>query len=123
MEIIADRWIKSGLIWLLLAMCYGMYLGVKAQFALKSSHAHAALLGGVWSILFAWLYSRQMSDAHSKAAVIKWALFNLGVIVQVFALYMVVTAGGIWGMLIGIAGVIIIISTLWIVHDLWPRNR
>lgn len=120
MEIVVDRWIRSGLVWVLLTMCYGMYVGLSGDFALKSSHAHAGILGGLWSLAFAFLFSRRATPP--RFAFIQWLLFNIGVAGQVFALYMVVTEGGIWGMLIGVAGIVIIASTLWIAASVWPRG-
>ncbi|GEM_PF-3697666 len=119
MENVVDRWIRSGLVWVLLTMFYGMYVGISGEFALKSSHAHAGILGGLWSLAFAFLFSRKTTPPRFAFA--QWLLFNIGVAVHVFALYMVVTRGGIWGMLIGVAGLLIIVSTLWIAASVWPR--
>lgn len=122
MQSISNRWIKSGLVWLLITMGYGMYAGITQQFHLSSSHAHAGLLGGVWAILFAWLYSRQPEEARARFAGIQWALFNLGVLAQVLALYMVMNFGGMWGMAIGVSGLLILGSTIWIITSVWPRS-
>jgi hypothetical protein len=116
------RWARSGLVWLLLTMTFGLYLGITGQYGRTSAHAHAGLLGGLWSIAFATLYARATAAGYdgSRIPATQWALFNLGVALHVVALWMVLTQGGAWGMVVGLAGILLLATTLWIVATLWP---
>jgi len=113
-------WAKSGLVWLLFTMILGMYLGMTQQFGVSSPHAHAGLLGGLWGIGFSYLYSRAPGDRNFRFAVWQWILFNLGVICHAFALWMVLMADPVWGMLIAVGGAVITLTTIWITISLWP---
>jgi hypothetical protein len=121
---VTDRallWARSGLVWLLLTVSLGLYLGVTGQFGASSFHAHAGLLGGVWAVAFAWLFERRGGPLTGGARV-QWALYNGGVATMVVAMFMVQRVGGIWGLVIGIGGLIVIASAIWVVTSVWPRK-
>ena len=113
-------WARSGLVWLLIAMAAGMHIGIAGEFGAASHHAHAALLGGVWGIAFAWLFERK-SAPLTTVAWIQWALYNLGVVTMAVAMFLVVRQSQAWGAVIGLGGLIVIGSTIWIVISSWPR--
>lgn len=123
MDTVSERWIKSGLCWVVFTMSYGMYAGISEQFALASSHAHGGILGGLWAIAFAWLYHRKGGDTASGHALYQWLLYNLGVVGMVVALNRLNSGHPEFAPLIGGAGLVVLATTAWIVLDLWPRKR
>ena len=116
-----NLWISSGLVWVVLTMCYGMYLGMTQQFHLSSSHAHPGLLGGLWAIAFAFLYSRAGGRAEGIIPIVQWLMYNAGVAWMATMLYLVNTGKPV-GPLIAIGGALITVSTLWIAIRVWPRG-
>lgn len=117
---IVSLWAKSGLLWLLFTMLFGVYLGATHQFGISSPHAHAGLLGGLWAIGFSYLFSRAPGDTNIRFAFWQWALFNIAVACKVIALWMMLMVDPKWGIAIGISGGIITLVTIWIVITLWP---
>jgi hypothetical protein len=57
MNAMTGFWARTGLIWFLVTMSFGMYLGITQQFGFSSPHAHMGLLGWLSSAAFAFLYS------------------------------------------------------------------
>jgi hypothetical protein len=109
-------------VWLLLGMAAGMHVGLSGEFGQASHHAHMGLLGGLWAVAFAWLFDRRGAPL-TTAARLQWALYNLGVATMAVAMFLVVRQGGIWGMIIGIGGIVVITTTSWMVVDAWPRRQ
>lgn len=118
-------WARTGLIWFLLTMIFGMYLGLTGQFGASSPHAHLGLLGWLSSIAFAFLWSAADPEgALARRARLHWAAHNLGMIVQVSSLWLVIRTGNpVFGMSIAVGGAIIILATVWVAAMLWPRLR
>ena len=119
-------WARTGLIWFLATMSFGMYLGITSQFTASSPHAHLGLLGWLSSIAFAFLWSIADPEGQKVGlARLHWAVHNLGLIVLVWAMWMVIKTGDgdTYGPMIGMGGLVIILGTLWLIVLLWPRLR
>ena len=120
-----SMWARTGLIWFLATMTFGMYLGITSQFTASSPHAHLGLLGWLSSIAFAFLWS--IADPENQTvwpARLHWAVHNLGLIVLVWGMWMVIRTGEeMYGGIIGLGGLTIILATLWLIFLLWPRLR
>ena len=118
-------WARTGLVWFLATLCFGMYLGMTQQFGASSPHAHLGLLGWVSSIAFAFLWS--LADPEGQIAGRArwhWVAHNLGMLVQVSGLWMVIRTGdGRYAMMIALGGLIIILASLWLATMVWPRLR
>ena len=116
-------WARTGLVWFLATMAFGMYLGMSHQFGASSPHAHLGLLGWLSSIGFAFLWS--IADPEgliAGRAKLHWAVHNLGMLVQVSGLWMVIRTGnGAYAMMIVLGGLTIILATLFLIVLLWPR--
>jgi len=87
-------WARTGLIWFLLTMAFGMYLGLTGQFGASSSHAHLGLLGWLSAIAFAFLHSVADPEGRlARAGPAHWALHNLGLVVHATCLWLVIKTG------------------------------
>jgi hypothetical protein len=116
-------WVRTGLVWFILTMIFGMYLGITQQFGASSAHAHLGLLGWLSSAAFASIHGfADPEGALTSRGRIHWVAHNLGLIVQVGSLWMILRTGnGIYGMFIGIGGLILILSTLGFAALVWKR--
>jgi L-serine deaminase len=123
MNAMTSLWARTGLLWFLATMIFGMYLGMTQQFGASSPHAHLGLLGWLSSIAFAFLW--RIADPEGRLvgkARIHWVMHNLGMVVQVSGLWMVIRTGnGVYGMVIALGGATIILATFWLVFLLWGR--
>lgn len=118
---LAFLWAKSGLIWLLGTMCFGMYLGVSGQFGMSSSHAHAGLLGGVLSLSISYLFSRIEPTKRIVAGFVQWLIYNLAAASQATGLWLVMNGHFAFVPLIIIGGSIVLLTLFWITLTVWPK--
>ena len=123
MSAMTSLWARTGLLWFLATMTFGMYLGMTKQFGASSPHAHLGLLGWLSSIAFAFLWHLADRDGLlTGKARIHWVIHNLGMAVQVTGLWMVIKTGnGAYGLMIAAGGATIILATVWLTFMLWGR--
>ena len=63
-----DRlYILCGFVWVVAAMVFGFYLGAAEQLQYSNTHAHAALVGFVLSILFGLIFRCSTATAGEQA--------------------------------------------------------
>src|SRR5215210_2622841 len=103
---IAGLWARTALVWFLITMCFGMYMGMTEQFHLGPSHAHMGVLGWLSSAAFAMIYAVAGEGAQgAKAPHMHWALHNVGVAVMTGALFMeLYPPASSWGAIIPVGG-------------------
>jgi hypothetical protein len=118
-------WARTGLIWFLGTMAFGMYLGLSGQFGASSAHAHLGLLGWLSSIAFAWLHNTADPEgALAGKGRVHWALHNLGLVAHATGLWLIIKTGnGAFGPMIGVGGGTMLLANLWLAAMLWGRLR
>lgn len=115
---IGRTYILLGLIWLVVGVIFGTWLGASNHLQYANSHAHANLLGFVTSSLFGFLYLTYPSMQKSKLAFPQLALFQVGSVLLVIGKFFIGDAIDIPPLLIGgsllvIAGVILMLVLFW----------
>ncbi|MGO4855598.1 hypothetical protein [Phaeovulum sp. W22_SRMD_FR3] len=106
-----DRvYVRTGLVWLVLGMVYGIYLGITDQLNLANSHAHAGLLGFVTSCLFGLLHRNWPGMRLGKLAQPQYWIYQAGVVLLV-AGKMVVDMGGTPG-LAAFGSLVVVLGTV-----------
>lgn len=118
---LSELWAKSGLVWLLATMSFGMYLGITGQFGMSSAHAHAGLLGGVLGIAISYLASRAPAGTRFGAAFAQWLVYNLAVATQATGLWFVMKGDQGFVPLIVVGGSVVLLTLFWIALTLWPK--
>ncbi len=119
----ADLWIRGGLVWLVLTIAFGIYLGVTEQFNLMSAHAHTGLLGGVWPMIVSWLYGRRGDPDLTLAAGLQWLAWNLGAAGMVAAFYFFSTGNLALGNMLSFPGAMLVLGTaIWLAIGMWRRK-
>jgi hypothetical protein len=119
---IAGRWARTALVWFVLTILFGMYMGVTQQFELSSPHAHMGLLGWVSAALFAFLHAFAGDDQRGRSAIIHWVAHNLGVATMVTGMFMTARVGpDVWTLLIPLGGIVVVVATIWLALMFWPR--
>jgi len=103
--------IKIGIVYLLVGMCLGVYMGATNDFAMHSVHAHITLLG--WTLL--WLsgliFNAFPQLEQSPLAKIYFWLYNISVPVMLIGLFMFLR-GHTWvEPIIGLGSVLITVSS------------
>jgi len=103
-----------GLLWLLGGMGLGMVMGESGDHAQLPTHAHAMLVGGVLSILWAMIY-RVWNVPQGVVAWVHLILHQAGAAIMVYALFCLYGGGGNsaqLGPIIGIGGLVVIVSVV-----------
>ena len=115
-------WARTALVWFLITICFGMYMGMTKQFHLGPSHAHMGVLGWLSSAVFAMVYAvAKEGPAVWRAPRLHWALHNIGVAIMTGSLFMMLSGSESWGALIPVGGLLVIIAALWLTVMMWPR--
>lgn len=83
MQRIDRNFILIGLIWVIIGMIYGTWLGASGHNNFANSHAHINLLGFVTSVLFGILYWAYPSLAKSRLAIWQFAIYEVGVLLLI----------------------------------------
>ncbi len=116
-------WARTALIWFLVTLCFGMFMGMTQQFNYAPAHAHLGVLGWLSSAVFALIYGVAREwPAGAKGPGIHWAAHNIGLIVMGGSLYMFLrTANPQWEPFIAIGGAIIVLAAVALTAMVWPR--
>ena len=122
---ITGLWARTALVWFLITLAFGMYMGMTGHFHLAPSHAHMGLLGWLSSAVFALIYGvASEGPAGARAPRAHWAMHNLGVAIMTGALFMELSRpGGGWAALIPFGGLIVVIAAIWLTVMMWARLR
>lgn len=124
MTSIVVLWLRTGLIWFLATQLFGLYLGITGQFGASSPHAHLGLLGWLSAVGFAVIHALADPEARlAGKARLHWIVHNVGLITHAAALWLVIKLGGMYGIFVGVGGLIIILATLFFIVTMWSRLR
>jgi heme/copper-type cytochrome/quinol oxidase subunit 1 len=115
---IGRTYILLGLIWLVVGVIFGTWLGASNHLQYANAHAHINLLGFVTSSLFGFMYLTYPSMQKSKLAFPQLVLFQVGSLLLVTGKFFIGDAIDIPPLLIGgsllvIAGVILMLVLFW----------
>lgn len=83
MNNLARNYVLVGLVWVVLGMAFGIYMGMTQQMNFANTHAHANLVGFVTSVLFGLLHVNFPSLAKSRLAVPQFIVFEVGAVLLV----------------------------------------
>ena len=84
---IGTRFVTIGILYTLLAMSLGIWMGVNQDFQNAHLHAHINLVAGVWFILFALVYKAYPAMASAPLAMVHFWLANLGAVIFLPGIY------------------------------------
>jgi hypothetical protein len=104
------RYVMIGLIWLVLAMIEGLWMGISGATQYTSLHVLMVLTGGVTGILFGTVlraWPKVGSDAWANAQFLAW---NIGVVIMVIGAFL-----RIWGYgdgVIAAGSIVVLIAAL-----------
>jgi peptidoglycan/LPS O-acetylase OafA/YrhL len=116
-------WARTALIWFLVTLCFGMFMGMTQQFNYAPAHAHLGVLGWLSSAVFALIYGvAREGPEGARAPQIHWAAHNLGLAVMGGSLFMLLrTSDQSWEPFIAIGGAVIVLAALGLTAMMWPR--
>lgn len=84
---VSVRFITMGILYALLAMCLGVWMGINQEFQNAHLHAHVNLVAGVWFVLFALAYKSYPAMESTRLAAVHFWLANLGAVIFLPGIY------------------------------------
>jgi hypothetical protein len=117
MRNISVHFVAVGLLYALLAMALGIWMGVNQDFQNAHLHAHINLVAAVWFVLFALIYKAYPATASTRLAGVHFWLANLGAVVFLPGIYIAQNFDNpllaIIGSLLTIAGMVVLLINFW----------
>jgi hypothetical protein len=116
-------WARTALVWFLLTLALGLFMGIARMFNYAPAHAHMGVLGWLSAAVFAILYAMaRPRPAGARAPRLHWAAHNLGVATMTVSLFMEIRRpGSLWGPFIAVGAVIIVAAAVAFVAMMWGR--
>ncbi len=78
MKNIDNKFILIGIAYLVLAMIQGLAMAATADYGLQPVHAHMALVGGAWMVLYGLVYRVYPAMATQGLAALQFWIANTG---------------------------------------------
>lgn len=110
MRKIGDLYILTGLVWLVLGMAFGIWMGITQQFDFANSHAHFNLVGFATSVLFGLIYRGYPGMNQSRLAAVQFWLYEIGAVLLVGGKAMV--DGGGTDLLVIVGSIVVIVGAI-----------
>ncbi|HEX8669673.1 MAG TPA: hypothetical protein VF727_15010 [Allosphingosinicella sp.] len=123
MNAITSLWARSAMVWFLITVGFGMFMGMTQQFQYAPAHAHMGVLGWLSSAVFALIYAVSRPWANgAKLPRWHWGAHNLGVAVMTGALFLEMRdpEAGL-APAIAAGALIVVVSAVWMVAMNWRR--
>jgi hypothetical protein len=120
MKKIDEAYLLLSLVWLVVGMAYGIWLGASGHFAFAESHAHMSLVGFVVSAIFGLMYRFYPAMQQSKLAMPQIWVYQVGAVILV-AGKIVVDAGGGPG-IVSAGSIVILLGVLMMLYIFATRR-
>lgn len=115
MQRIDRNYILVGLLWVIVGMIFGAWLGGAHMNNFANSHAHINLLGFVTSVLFGILYWAFPAMARSRLAIWQFAFYEVGVLLLVIG-KVLVDRDGTESLFLPIGSIVTILGTAMMLY-------
>lgn len=109
---VSELFFKSATIFFVIGIVMGLHMGISGDHSPFPAHAHLNLLGWVSSAIFAIYYALNPAKAERKLAMWQFAVYTLGVIVMVPALYFMALGNTALEPIVGIGSFIVFAGVL-----------
>jgi len=110
MRKIDDTYILVGLVWLVIGMGYGIWMGITQQFNFANSHAHLNLVGFVISVLFGLIHRAYPALRTSRLAWPQFFVYEIGAVLLIAGKAMIDDGGS--DALVKLGALVVVLGTL-----------
>lgn len=112
MQACNQRWIIAAVLYFVVAVVLGVYMGASGDNSLHSVHAHLNLLGWVSLALVGLIYHAIPAAGASRLATVQFWLHNLSLPVMMLFLALLMKGNASVEPLIGIASVVMLVAVV-----------
>lgn len=116
-------WARTALLWFVVAVGLGLFMGITQRFQFGPAHAHIGVLGWLSSGVYGFLYAvAREGRPGAWAPKLHWAAHTLGVAAMTSGLFGAIGLGidSMMGLVV-LGSQLVVVSVLWGVIMLWPR--
>lgn len=105
---VSQLFFKTATVFFLIGILLGLQMGISGDHAAFPAHAHLNLLGWVTSAIFGIYYALNPARAEGRLPMIQFAIFTIGVIIMIPALYFLNLGNTAMEPLVGIGSFIVL---------------
>ncbi|MBA8899690.1 hypothetical protein [Phyllobacterium sp. P30BS-XVII] len=105
---VSQLFFKTATVFFLIGIILGLQMGMSGDHAAFPAHAHLNLLGWVTSAIFGIYYALNPARAEGRLPMIQFAIFTIGVIIMIPALYFLNLGNTAMVPLVGIGSFIVL---------------
>lgn len=109
---VSQLFFKTATIFFLIGIIMGLHMGISGDHSPAPAHAHLNLLGWVSSAIFGIYYALNPLKATGKLAMAQFAVYTLGLIIMIPALYFMYRGNTALEPLVGIGSFIVLAGVL-----------
>ena len=118
-SLLSRRWIRVALIYFVVAVCIGMFMGGSHDFRLRPVHVHANMLGWVSAALTGCVYFLFPQAATTRLARIHFWLYNLALPVMMVSLAVLYLGQAGAEPIVGVSSVAMVLAVLIFAFNVW----
>src|SRR5690606_8178078 len=121
---LSKSFLVIGALYLVVGMCFGIYMGASQEFDLAPVHAHINLVGFTLMTLFGIVYRIIPGLAGTLLSKVHFWLFQIGAIVMLVLLFLLLSHSApeaTVGPIMGIAEVIVLLGVVAFLVNLWQK--
>jgi hypothetical protein len=115
----AIRFIKIAVLYLVLGVSLGLYMGITTKFTLTPVHAHLNLLGWASLALCGLVYHAYPAAAETRLARIHFWIHNIGLPPLLIALALMLSGNAALEPVVGILSMVVAVGILLFVVNVW----
>lgn len=115
----ATRFIKIAVLYLVLGVSLGLYMGMTTKFTLTPVHAHLNLLGWASLALCGLVYHAYPAAAETRLARIHFWVHNLGLPPLLLSLALMLSGNAALEPVVGIFSMVVALGILLFVINVW----
>ncbi len=119
-----NLFVRTGVVFLLVGMAAGIYMGIKEDFTFAPAHAHLNLVGGVLMMITGLIYNSRPNMAP-KLAPIHYGITIIGVPLMVAGIAGAQVRAPWFPPVVGIGSLAVLVSTLmlaWVIFTAYGRK-
>lgn len=119
----AIRFLRIAVLYLVVGVSMGLYMGISQTFTLHPVHAHLNLLGWASLALCGLVYAAFPAAAETRLAKIHFWLHNLGLPPLMLALALLLSGNAAMEPAVGIFSIVVALGILMFVVNVWVSVR
>jgi cbb3-type cytochrome oxidase subunit 1 len=113
------RFLRIAVVYFVVAISIGLYMGITSNFTQVPVHAHLNLLGWVSMALFGLIYQAHPGAGQTKLATWHFWIHNLSLPVFMALLFVMLAGNPALGPVVGLAATVTLIGLVLFAVNLW----